>query len=82
MNQIKPHLVWVGHAGDGRAFQSIFANGIRAIVQLAIEEPTIQAPRELVYMRFPLLDGEGNDRDLIRPVPPDSEKGQTEAKSQ
>ncbi len=66
MNQIKPHAIWIGHAGDGRAFRDIFDNGIRAIVQLAMEEPPIQTPRELVYLRFPLIDGAGNGRDILR----------------
>jgi hypothetical protein len=60
MNQITPYPLWVGHAGDGRAFQEIFGRGIKAIVQLALEEPPLQSPRELVYLRFPLLDGSGN----------------------
>ena len=65
MHQIMPFPLWVGHAGDGRAFREIFANGIRAIVQLAIEEPPLQLPHELIYQRFPLLDGEGNDRIVL-----------------
>ena len=65
MHQIKPFALWVGHAGDGRAFREIFANDIRAIVQLAIEEPPLQPPHELICQRFPLLDGEGNDRDVL-----------------
>ncbi|MCE9548168.1 MAG: dual specificity protein phosphatase family protein [Planctomycetia bacterium] len=66
MHQIKPHALWVGNAGDGRNFPQIFAHGIRAIVQLAIEEPPVQPPRELIYQRFPLLDGEGNGPDVLR----------------
>jgi len=65
MHQIKPHLLWVGHAGDGRNFQEIFDNRIRAIVQLALEEPPIQPPRDLVFCRIPLIDGTGNDPVLL-----------------
>jgi protein-tyrosine phosphatase len=61
MNQITPYRIWVGHAGDGRAFQEVFGRGIKVVVQLALEEPPLQPPRELVYLRFPLLDGSGND---------------------
>jgi protein-tyrosine phosphatase len=61
MNQIVPYPIWVGHAGDGRTFQKIFEQGIKVVVQLALEEPPLQPPRELVYLRFPLLDGNGND---------------------
>lgn len=66
MNQIKPYAIWIGHTGEGSAVQSLFAAGIRAIVHLAVEEPAIQPPREFIYLRFPLLDGEGNDARLLR----------------
>jgi hypothetical protein len=66
MNQITPYRLWVGHAGDGRAFQEVFDRGIEAIVQLAMEEPPLQPPRELVYLRFPLLDGSGNDSAVLQ----------------
>jgi hypothetical protein len=65
MNQIKPHSLWVGHAGDGRDFQQLFEQGIRAVVQLAAEELPIQAPRDFILFRFPLDDGSGNDSDVL-----------------
>lgn len=68
MYQIKPHVIWIGHAGDGTAYQDIFNTGIKILVQLAIEEPPIQPPRELLYLRFPLFDGEGNDPEILQLV--------------
>lgn len=65
MNQIRPHALWIGHAGDGRAYREVFAAGIRAVVQLATEDPPLQPPRELLYVRVPLLDGGGNEIDLL-----------------
>ncbi|MEE8451384.1 MAG: dual specificity protein phosphatase [Thermoguttaceae bacterium] len=65
MNEIKPYRLWVGHAGDGCDFQGLFDKRIQAIVQLAIEEPPIQPPRELIFYRFPLLDGNGNCPELL-----------------
>ena|SRR5438105_2455834 len=65
MNQIKPHPLWVGHAGEGQAWQELFDKGIKAVVQLAAEEPAFQLPRELIYCRFPLVDGTGNDPNLL-----------------
>jgi protein-tyrosine phosphatase len=65
MNQIKPHPLWVGHAGEGQAWGELFDKGIKAIVQLAAEEPAFQVPRELIYCRFPLVDGAGNDASLL-----------------
>jgi protein-tyrosine phosphatase len=60
MNQISPHRLWIGHAGDGRDYRRLLDVGIEAVVQLAIEEPPLQPPRELIYMRFPLRDGADN----------------------
>jgi protein-tyrosine phosphatase len=65
MTRILPHLLWLGHAGDGRDYRQVFAADVRAIVQLAVEEPPLQPPRELIYCRFPLVDGLGNSADLI-----------------
>jgi hypothetical protein len=65
MDQIKPYNLWIGHAGYGRAVGELLERGIRAIVQLAIEEPPLEPARELIYCRFPLLDGDENDPDLL-----------------
>ncbi len=66
MNQIEPYRLWVGHAGDGRAVEATLASGVKAIVQLAVEEPPLQLSRELIYLRFPLLDGTGNAPSVLR----------------
>jgi len=60
MNQIFPYPLWVGHAGDGRDYREQLDAGIRVVVQVAIEEPALQPPRELIYCRFPWLDGIDN----------------------
>jgi len=65
MHQIQPYPLWVGHAGDGHDFRPIFDAGIRAVVQLAEEEPALQVPRELIFCRFPLVDGSGNDAKVL-----------------
>ena len=65
MRRLTPYSVWVGHAGDGIAFRELFDLVIRAVVQLAAEEAPIQIPREFVYLRFPLIDGVGNDPELL-----------------
>ena len=65
MRQICPHPLWLGHAADARDFRAILDTGIRALVQLALEEPTLQPPRELVYCRIPLVDGGGNSRESL-----------------
>jgi len=57
--------VWLGHAGETRDFRSLFDAGIRAVVELAAEELVSPVPRETIYCRFPLLDGVGNDNDVL-----------------
>lgn len=42
---------------------AIYEAGIRALVQLAIEEPAVQATRDLIYFRVPISDGVGNRAD-------------------
>ena len=49
----------------GRAFGELFEQGIGAVIQLAAEETTIPMPRDLIFCRFPLEDGTGNDPDLL-----------------
>jgi protein-tyrosine phosphatase len=65
MNQILPHPLWLGHAGESRDFKKIFDLGVKVLVQLAAEEPSLQTPRELVFCRFPLLDGPGNRAEML-----------------
>ena len=65
MNQIMPYPLWIGHAGECRTFAEVFARDIKVVVQLALEEPPLQPPHELMYFRFPLLDGNGNDADVL-----------------
>jgi protein-tyrosine phosphatase len=40
--------------------------GIAALVDLTREEPPAAVPRDLVYCRFPLIDGAENPRWLLR----------------
>jgi protein-tyrosine phosphatase len=65
VRQVSPYWLWLGHAGDGGNFPAIYDAGIRALVQLALEEPALQPPRELLYCRIPLLDGAGNRDDTL-----------------
>jgi len=65
VHKIEPHALWTGHAADGRDYRAIFALGIEAVVQLALEEPPLAPPRELLYFRCPLLDGAGNRETVL-----------------
>jgi hypothetical protein len=61
MHRFEPYHLWLGHAGDLAGVRAILDEGICAVVDLALNEPVPQLPREMVYCRFPLVDGTGND---------------------
>jgi protein-tyrosine phosphatase len=65
MDRIMPYPLWLGHAGDGRDCSRLGDAGIQAVVQLAAEEPPLLLPRELISLRFPLVDGAGNPIELL-----------------
>jgi protein-tyrosine phosphatase len=66
MREIHQDLLWIGNATDIRTPQKLFQVGISAVVDVAYEEAPAVLPRELVYCRFPINDGEGNDISLLR----------------
>ncbi len=65
MTQVQPYPLWLGHAGEGQDYRHIFDSGIKALVDLAFEEPPTKPPRELIYLRFPILDGAGNRGEIL-----------------
>lgn len=66
MREIQSELLWTGNARDARDARGLIDGGISAIVDLAYEELPAQLPRQLVYCRFPIVDGAGNDPLLLR----------------
>lgn len=60
MRIIDQTQLFIGHAGDIRDLGVLHAAGIEIIVDLAAEEPPAVLSRDLVYCRFPLLDGGDN----------------------
>ncbi len=66
IDQVSPHPLWVGHAGDGNDARRLLDLGIEAVVQVAAEEPPLSPPRDLIYLRFPLVDGSGNPPATLR----------------
>jgi protein-tyrosine phosphatase len=66
MRQVGDYPLWIGNARDARDIRAVLAEGIRAVVDLAVEEPPIAPTREMIYLRFPLVDGLGNDPKLLR----------------
>jgi hypothetical protein len=66
MRPILPHSLWLGHVGDARDLRGMLSAGIAALVDLALNEPPVAVTRELVYCRFPLVDGSDNPPWLLR----------------
>jgi protein-tyrosine phosphatase len=66
MRQVGDYPLWIGTARDARDVKAVLAAGIRAVVDLAAEEPPAALTRDVVYLRFPLVDGGGNVPKLVR----------------
>lgn len=66
MRRIDGFSLWIGTARDARDIKLVLDKGIEAIIDLALEERPISPTREVVYLRFPLLDGVGNPPWLFR----------------
>jgi protein-tyrosine phosphatase len=66
LREVIPDKLWIGNAADARNVTDVLGLGIAAIVDLAIEEQPIQFPRDVVYCRFPLIDGAGNHPAILR----------------
>src|SRR2546423_999312 len=60
MRQLTPHSVWIGHVGDARDARGVLAAGIRAVVDLAANEPP-------TANWAPAAQGVGNCRKASRP---------------
>ncbi|HVU88791.1 MAG TPA: dual specificity protein phosphatase [Pirellulales bacterium] len=58
--------LWLGTAIDARDITGVLDHGIVAVVDLAMEEPSIHYPRDIMYCRVPLVDGSGNRPEIIR----------------
>jgi hypothetical protein len=66
MRQVGNYPLWIGTARDARDVRTVLSEGIHAIVDLAGEELPVQTSRDLIYLRFPIVDGDGNDQKALR----------------
>jgi protein-tyrosine phosphatase len=66
MHRVPDTSLWLGHIGDARDLRRVLATGILVMVDLAANEPPVTITRDLVYLRFPLIDGAGNPAWLVR----------------
>ena len=65
MREVIPQQLWFGNSRDARDPRRLHDLGIAAVVDLAFEELPSQLPRDMIYCRFPLVDGSGNAADLL-----------------
>jgi hypothetical protein len=65
MRHIDGSSLWLGTARDARDIPGVLSAGIEAVVDLAKMCEPVQPTRELIYLRFPLVDGAGNPPWLI-----------------
>ena len=60
MRQIEGYPLWIGNSRDARDIKGVLDASIEAVVDLAMMCEPVAPPRELVYLRFPLVDGGDN----------------------
>jgi len=66
MHEAIQKQLWLGAAAEARDLSAVLSLGVLAIVDLALEEPPIPVPRDILYCRIPLVDGSGNRPEIIR----------------
>lgn len=66
MRRVGERPLWVGTARDARDMRAVHDAGIEAMVDLAMMCPPATPTRELVYLRFPLVDGADNPPWVLR----------------
>ena len=65
MREIISQRLWLGNAGDARDIRRVHDLGVVAIVDVAFEESVPQLTRDLIYCRFPIVDGSGNAPEVL-----------------
>jgi hypothetical protein len=65
MRCVIDEVLWIGNAADGRNVPKLFELGFNVVVDLAVDEAPAILPRELIYLRFPIHDGIGNDLSVL-----------------
>lgn len=66
MRVVSETSLHLGHAGDVRNLPALHAAGLKLVIDLAAEELPAVLSRDLVYCRFPMLDGDDNPDWLLR----------------
>lgn len=66
MREVIPGMIWIGNGRDGGDISRVMDMEFRAVVDLAMEEVPTHFPREMIYCRFPIVDGAGNSAAILR----------------
>ncbi len=62
---IYSELLCIGNALDARDLRLLYEHRIAAVVDLAINEQPARLARDMLYLRVPLVDGDGNAEGVI-----------------
>lgn len=66
MREVLANELWVGNAHDLRPWRAELSNQVAAVVDLAVNEPPAQPPRDFTYIRIPLVDSAENGAAAFR----------------
>ncbi len=66
MRRLSGFPLWMGHVGNARDLRALTDLGIEAVVDLAGNDPPQNFTRDMTVCRFPLIDGGGNPRWLLK----------------
>jgi protein-tyrosine phosphatase len=66
MRRIPDYSLWLGNAVDARDRFQLFHHEIAAVIDLAMEESPATTGHEMIYGRFPLVDGTENPKWMLR----------------
>lgn len=65
IREIHPDCLLIGNAMDARDLRLLYDHRIAAVVDLAVNEPPAQLARDMIYLRIPIHDGDGNPDAIV-----------------
>jgi protein-tyrosine phosphatase len=68
MNCFIQNQLWQGNSVEAGDVRAILDLGVQAVVDLAAEEEPIRYPRDILMLRYPIVDGAGNPRWLLESI--------------
>ncbi len=65
MRDVITDRLWIGNVQDAANTAQLFDSRIEAVFDLASNEKPQSIPREIIYCRFPLIDGGDNSQEVL-----------------